>query len=370
MKITILGEYITKFGELWDKSLRDLLNEAIVGALRNSRTNREEIEAVFVGNMGSGVIENQLHLGALASSMFPHYPVGVTIEGACASGGVAMVAAEQGLLSGAYKTVMVVGVEKMTDISGREITEFLSGAADMERERDCTFPALNALLMRAHMEKYGTEREMLSAVSCKNHLHAMSNEEAQFHKKISVAEVNNSELVADPIRLLDCSPVSDGAAAVVMTTRKRKGPKILGYGQGGDSLTLADRGSLFELEATETAARKCYKMAGLAPNDVQVAEVHDAFTIHEIMAIEDLGFFGMGEGGGATLSGMTTYGGKIVINPSGGLKACGHPVGATGVRQIAYLSRVIRSNKFKIGLSQNIGGSGATVVVHIIGGDK
>lgn len=370
MKVHILGEYITQFGELWDKSLRDLIQEAVMGSLRDSNMKSTEIEAVFVSNMGAGILENQLHLGALVSSMFPHHPPSMRIEGACASGGLAMIAGEQALLSGRYQTVIVVGAEKMTDVGTQQSTEFLAAAADMELEFGSSFPVLYSLLTQAHMQKYGTTRDMLSSASSKNHRHAMDNPGAQFHKQFSIDDVNRSELVADPIRLLDCSPISDGAAAVVLTTKNTSGPIILGYGHGSDSLSLSDRQSLTSLSSTVSAAKQCYSESRLTPNDIEMAEVHDCFTINEILAIEDLGFFAKGKGGEASLKGKTTYGGKVVINPSGGLKACGHPVGATGVKQIAYLSKLIRKGKLQVGLTHNVGGSGATAVIHAIGRSK
>lgn len=370
MKITIWGDYITKFGELWDKSLSDLLREAMEGAVSEAKINLKEVEVVYVANMGAGRLDNQLHLGALVSSMLPHQPPAMRIEGACASGGLAMIAAEQGLLSGLYQTALVIGVEKMTDVKTTEATEFLAGAADFKREYGSTFPALYGILTLAHMKEYGTTRKMLSAVSNKNHHQAMDNAKAQFHKEYTIEEISQSQLIADPIRLLDCSPISDGAAAVILTTKNVKGPKVLGFGQGSDSLTLADRKKLTELKATKRAVKGAYKMAGVSPADIEMAEVHDCFSIGEILAIEDLGFFKKGEGGRSTLKGLTACGGKIVINPSGGLKACGHPVGATGVKQIAYMTNLIKKGKVNIGLTQNVGGSGGTAVVHILGGEK
>lgn len=368
MKISILGEYITQFGELWDKSLRDLLYESSIRAIASANLKPNTIEAVFVANMGGGILENQLHLGALVSSFFPHHPPATRIEGACASGGLAMVAAQQSLFSGRYQTVLVVGAEKMTDVPTPVATKFLAAAVDYYAEFGCTFPSLYALLTQAHMQKYGTTRDMLSSVSVKNHRHALANPGAQFHKEFSLSDVNQSEIVSNPLRLLDCSPITDGAAAVVLTTKKTNSPQILAYGHACDSLTLADRQSLTELQATKTAVAQCYRQSGITGSDIEMAEVHDCFTINEILAIEDLGFFKKGWGGEACLSGQTTYGGKIVINPSGGLKACGHPVGATGVRQIACISGLIRDKKINIGLTHNIGGSGATAVVHLLGG--
>ncbi len=368
MKISILGEYITQFGELWNKSLRDLLYESATQAIASADIKPSAIEAIFVANMGAGILENQLHLGALVSSFFPHHPPAFRIEGACASGSLAAITAQQFLLSGRYQTVLVVGAEKMTDVSSSVNTKFLASAGDFNREYGSTFPSLYALLAQAHMQKYSTSRDMLSAVSVKNHRHALANPKAQFHKEFSLTDVNQSELIADPLRLLDCSPVTDGAAAIVLTSKKTKSPQILACAYACDSLTLADRQSLTELQATKTTASQCYQQSGITAGDIEMAEVHDCFTISEILAIEDLGFFKKGRGGEASLSGQTTYGGKIVINPSGGLKACGHPIGATGVKQIAYISNLIRHKKINIGLTHNLGGSGATAVVHLLGG--
>ncbi len=221
------------------------------------------------------------------------------------------------------------------------------------------------------MAEFGTTRAQLTAVSVQNHHHALSNPNAQFRKEITSEQVENSPLIADPLRLLDCSPVSDGAAAVVLTTKRVRGaPRVLGFGHGADSLTLAGRLSLTSLNATVRAAQQAYTHSGLKPRDIPVAEVHDCFTIAQLLALADLGFFPAKQTGPATLTGKTTYGGKIVINPSGGLKAVGHPVGATGVKQVAYLARLIRDGQFERGLAHNVGGSGATAVVHILGENR
>ncbi|NCN03742.1 MAG: thiolase domain-containing protein [Candidatus Pacebacteria bacterium] len=371
MKVIIAGHYITQFGELWSKSLIDLMREAIKGAIEDSGLTETDIEAVFVSNMGSGQNDNQLHLGALASQMISGYPAASRTEGACASGGLAMIAAEQALLSNQYQTVLVVGVEKMNDADSSLTTKYLAAAANYTTESGSTFPGLYAILANAHIKKFGTTRSQLSAVAKKNHHHGFDNSQAQYHKQLTIEQISNSSLVADPLRLLDCSPITDGAAAVVLTTKqlkeqKRKRASIIGRGHGQDSLDLANRRSLIELDATTKAAKQAYQMAGLTSGDIEVAEVHDCFTIAEILAIEDLGFFKKGEGGKATEEGQTTYGGKVVINPSGGLKASGHPVGATGVKQIAYLAKLLEEKKFTRALAHNVGGSGATAIVHIL----
>ncbi len=368
MRVKILGSGITHFGELWDKSLIELLSDAATEAIADAGLGPKDIEAVFVANKAAGNYENQHHLNALVSQFFPHYPPAMRIEGACASGSLAMLAAEFALLSGRYKTVLVVGGEKMTDVSAEETTHILSGAADNLREFGSTFPALYALLAQSHMSEFGTTREQLSAVAVKNHKHAMSNSRAQFHKSFTLEQVSKSMLVSDPLRLLDCSPVSDGAAAVVLSSvNDPKGTKVLGMGHAQDSVDLASRESLTSFKATRQAMKQALTQSGLTQGKIQAAEVHDCFTIAEIFAIEDLGFFEPGQGGLATLSGKTTYGGKIIINPSGGLKACGHPVGATGVKQVAFLHKQIQEGKIGVGLSHNVGGSGATAVVHILG---
>lgn len=367
MKIKVLGQAITQFGELWQKSLSDLLNEAIIGALKNANLEAKDIDAIFVANMSAGMSENQVHLGALASQILGQNKPAMRIEGACASGSLALLAGEYSLLAGQYKTVLVVGVEKMTDIDSALTTKYLAGAAHYSLEYGSTFPGLYGLLAQAHMQKYGTTRDQLSAVAVKNHLHAFDNPNAQYHKKFTIEQINQSQLVADPLRLLDCSPITDGAAAVILSTRNVDGlVEIAGFGHGQDSLDLAHRGSLTSLEATKSAAKEAYSKASLSAKDINVAEVHDCFTIAEILAYEDLGFAVEGKGGLLIEAGKMTYGGDVVVNPSGGLKAGGHPVGATGIKQVAYLAELLAGGQFKTGLAHNVGGSGATSVVHIL----
>lgn len=364
--ITLIGTGITPFGELWGESLESLLRRATDEALQEAGVSEGVIEAVFVANMGAGVFSGQLHLGPLVSSFFSHHPPAMRIEGACASGSLALVAAEYALLSGQYSTVLVIGGEKMTDVSATQATEVLAGAADVAHEYGSTFPALYALLAQAHSQKYGTTREHLSAVSVKNHQHALQNPLAQFQKEFSLDQVSRSPLIAAPLRLLDCSPISDGAAAVVLTTKKKKGTVIRGFGQGSDTLDLASRSSFTSLPATKKAVQLACSVAQMEIAAIPVAEVHDCFTLAELLALEDLGFFAPGEAGAATLAGQTTYGGQVVVNPSGGLKACGHPVGATGIKQVAYLARLLRDKKFPRAVAHNVGGSGATAVVHVL----
>jgi acetyl-CoA C-acetyltransferase len=367
MHISIIGQAISIFGELWDLSLENLMTEVMDKAVAEAQLEPTQIEAIFVANKAGASFENQHHLNALASQHFDHYPPAMRVEAACASGSLAMIAAEQALLAGQYQTVLVVGVEKMTDASAEKTTQILSGATHVLAEQGSTFPALYSLIAQMHMRKFGTTREQLSAVAVKNHAHAMKNTKAQFHKEFTLDQISQSQLVADPLRLLDCSPISDGAAAVVLTTKKVAGaPRVIGFGHGQDSLDLASRNTLTALEATQRAAKQAYTMSQCIPTEVQAAEVHDCFTIAELLAIEDLGLVSTGKSGEMTLTNKTTFGNKVVVNPSGGLKACGHPVGATGVKQIAYLADVMNQGMFTTTLAHNVGGSGSTAIVHIL----
>lgn len=368
MDIKVIGHYTSKFGELWEQRLTDLIREGVREVLVDADILPSEIDAIFVANKASGSFNDQRHLGALVSEQFPHFPPAMRIEAACASGGLAVVAASQALLSGVYKTVLVLGVEKMTDVSTASASAILATAASREKEYGSTFPGLYALLANYHMQRFGTTRDQLSSVVVKNHAHALQNPKAQFHKQFSLEEVAKSPSVADPLRLLDCSPISDGVAAVILSTQpsKRK-TTLLGFGHAQDSLALADRRHLDRLEATARAAQQAFKQAKLTASDIQAAEVHDCFSIAEILASEDLGFFKKGDAATAIAAGQASYGGQLVINPSGGLKACGHPVGATGVKQIAFLSKLIEAGQFDRTLAHNVGGSGATAVVTIWG---
>lgn len=380
--VFVLGSGITAFGERWDQSLRDLMREAIATAIADSHVEPTQIQAIFVANMAAGMFENQVHLGPLASSMVAelaatagnshktsHFPPAMRIEGACASGSLALVAAQQALQAKVYDTVLVVGVEKMTDVAGELATAYLSAAADRQLELGSTFPGLYAMLAQQHMAQYGTTREQLSSVSVKNHNHALDNPHAQFHKKFTLEQVSSSALVADPLRLLDCSPISDGAAAVVFSTRSTDTAKlkILGYGVGCDTLDLAGRASLTSLGATQRARVQAEQHAGRSINQAQWVEVHDCFTIAELMALEDLGLCAPGDAGQATLEGKTSDGAAVVVNRSGGLKASGHPVGATGVKQVAFLAQRF-TQPGALAVTHNVGGSGATAVVHLLEG--
>lgn len=376
MRITVAGIGLTKFGELWDKSLLDLAIEAGQEALGDANLKPEAIDAVFVSNMLHGKLDGQDHLGAVVATALGLSGAATRVEAACASGGIAIHLACQALLSGLYKHVLVLGVEKMTDASNAEISRALMGAgAEEEQTAGLTFPALYALMAQAHMQEYGTTRQHMAAVSVKNHYHASLNAKAHFSFEVSEEKVLQSPNVASPFTLFDASPVTDGAAAVILSLSKPNSSAvtITGSAVAGDSIALSERASLTELKATKTASQKALQMAGNTLANVNVVEVHDCFTIAEIMAMEDLGFCKKGDGGKFVASGATKLGGDVPVNTSGGLKACGHPVGATGVKQIVEITQQLRgiSGKrqvagAKVGLTQNVGGTGATVVVHIL----
>jgi len=380
-EVVIAGAGMTKFGELWDKSFRELIAEAAIKALADAELSGEQIGAIYGGCMASGRFIGQEHIGALIADQLGLNPIPSTrCEAACASGGVALRSGYLAIKSGEHDLVAVGGIEKMTEVSTEEASFALGGAGDQETElfHGATFPSLYALMARRHMHEFGTTEEQMALVSVKNHSNAAKNPNAQFPREVSLEQVMKSGYVAEPIKVLDCSPITDGAAAVILCSKKKaeelglKGVEISASEQGSDTLALTGRKSLTELNATKQASSLAYEKAGVKPEEIDFAEVHDCFTIAEILAIEDLGFFKKGEGGKATEQGKTALSGKIPVNPSGGLKGKGHPVGATGVAQAveSYNQLLGRAEErqvknAKIGLAHNIGGSGATAVVSI-----
>ena len=309
--IYITGAAVTKFGELWDASPRGLSRGVFEEALKDAKTGKNKIEALFVGNMLGGILGGQEHLGALFAeelglSNIPAFHV----EGACASGGLAVHAATLAIASGQYKTVGVLGVEKMTDYKPEVISTALMGAGrDEEKNAGATFPGLYAILARAYMAKYKVPEKWLAAVSVKNHFHASLNPNAQFRNILTIEAVMNSPLVADPLKLLECSPVTDGAAALILTSIPSKNAVEVSASEvATDTLGIAQRQSLTELKATQIASYKAYRKAGIGPKEIDVAEVHDCFSIAEILALEDLGFFAKGTAGREILAGRVTLG--------------------------------------------------------------
>lgn len=381
--VSIIGVGCTKFGERWDVSLRDMVREAGVMAIEDAKITGEEIDALFVGNMSAGRFIEQEHIGALIADCAGlsrlHIP-STRVEAACASGGLALRQAVLAVASGYHDIVIAAGVEKMTDVSSGAAADALAAAAD--REWECffgaTFPALYAMMAKLHMRRYGTTHEQMAQVAVKNHHHACLNPVAQYHMEITVEDVDRSPMVADPLHVLDCSPISDGAAAVVLAPTETAGKfaempiKIIGSAQASDTLALHDRRDLTTLDATVHASRRAFSQARIEPGQVDVAEVHDCFTIGEILAIEDLGLVEKGQGGKAAEEGLTALGGRLPVNTSGGLKACGHPVGATGIKQAYEIALQLRGkagrrqvDEAEIGLAHNVGGSGGTALVHI-----
>ena len=380
-EVAVIGVGITKFGELWDVSFRQMMIEAGARALEDAKIDGKQIDAMYIGNMSSGQFICQEHISSLIADHAGLVPIPSTrVEGACASGGLALRQAVIAVASGIHDFVVAAGIEKMTDVLAEQATGALATAADQEWEvyEGATFPGLYALMARRHMYEFGTTEEQMAMVAVKNHRNACLNPCAQYHTEITVEAVLNSPPVALPLKLLDCSPITDGAACIIVAPAE-KAKKftdtpilITGTGQASDSISLHSRQSLTGLRATTEAAKTAYRMAGVGPSDIDVAEVHDCFTIAEIMAIEDLGFCKKGEGGKMTQEGETEIGGRIPVNTSGGLKGKGHPVGATGIAQAVEIVQQLRGEAGKrqvsgaeIGLAHNVGGSGGTAVVHI-----
>jgi len=379
----ITGYYTTKFSELWDKSLFDLVEEVIVGALKNTNLEKKEIDAIFFGNMLAGVLENNLHsTSKLAEILEVNIPI-FRAEAACASGGVAFNLAKNYLDANSNKNILVIGAEKMTDYSPEETITGLSAASSgEEQEAGLTFPGLYAMMANLYLEKYGYSEKNLAYVPVKNHYHGSLNDKAQFRRVISIEDVLKSPYVAYPLKVLDSSPISDGASAVIITNNKdvikkqKHSVAILSSEIASDSISLKTRKQIDEILATQIAGDLAFKNAKLHRNDIDVAEVHDCFSIAEIFAMEDLGFWKKGTGGQLITEESTKFGngGNLIVNTSGGLKASGHPVGATGVKQIGEIflqltgqaeKRQIKNTKY--GLAQNVGGSGGTAVVTILG---
>ena len=379
-EVAIVAAGMTRFGELWDLSLRDILVEAASDALDAVEVN--SLDSIVVGNMSAGQFVGQEHVGPLTADYLGMAGVAATrVESACASGGVALRTAFAEVASGISDLVLAVGVEKMTD--GADVTNILASAADQETEayHGVTFPGLYAMIARARVEAHGTTEEDMAWVSSKNHRHGSMNPKAQFGREVSVEQVLASTMVSEPLRMLHCSPVTDGGAAVLVCPLDQadkytdKPVKIIGSGLATSSLALGDRADPAVIDSVVLSGQKAYSMAGVTAKDIQVAEVHDCFAIAEICCIEALGLVKKGEANKAASSGLTALGGRIPVNTSGGLKSKGHPVGATGIAQAIEIFEQLRGEAGKrqvegarIGMTQNMGGSGASSVVHIFEG--
>jgi len=378
-EVAVIGIGMTKWGELWKKSLRDIYVETALMAIDDAGVDR--IDSMYIGSMSSGIFVGQEHIASLLADYLGCTPVPSTrVETACASGGLALRLGFMEVASGMSDVVLVSGVEKMTDVGGDQATYALGTAADQEYEcyHGITFPGLYALIAVAHMAKYGTTRKQLAEVAVKNHRNGAKNPLAQFPFEVTAEAVMNSVKIADPLRILDCSPITDGAAAAIicpvdMAKKINKQViKVIGSGHATDSIAISQRSDMTWLEATYRAGKSAYEMARKKPSDIDLFEVHDCFTIAELCVMEALGIVEQGKSGEAVEKGRTAIDGDIPVNPSGGLKSKGHPVGATGIAQVVEIVKQLRGESgerqvkgARVGLSQNMGGSGASTVVHV-----
>ena len=406
--VAVIGAGMSKFGKFDRKTNRELWVEAFLDSKKSvdNDIDVKNVEALFLGNYSSDLFEKQTHTAPLMADLVGLTPkAAMRIEDACASSGVALRLGVLAIASGQYDIVCVGGTEKMTNLTTTEVTDVLAAASDTHSEvlAGATFPGLYATMATAHMAKFGTTEEQLMAVTIKNHANGALNPKAQMqntvteimNKRIERAKQkgqtvpswadeyeflksSSNPMIAYPLRLFDCSLITDGAACVFLASEEVAMKYtdtpiwVIGSGQGSDAFSLDDRDTMTSLRAARVASQQAYQMAGLGPQDIQIAEVHDCFTIAEILAIEDLGFFEKGTGGRVTLEGRTALDGDLPINTSGGLKSKGHPVGASGVAQTVEVFKQLRGEAEKrqvanveIGLTHNVGGSGSTAVVHI-----
>ncbi len=382
-KVAIAGVGTSKFGELWDQSIRDITLDAGMVCIFDAGVRGADIDAICIGNMSAGRFTGQEHLGAMAADMgglgnIPSY----SVEAACASGGAAVRQAYMAIRSGEHDIMMVLGMEKMSDVTQTDAMNTMSVASDWEWEGmfGATFPALYAFMARRHMMEYGTTEEHLSLVTVKNHANAAHNPYAQFQRPVPLEVVMRSGFIADPLRVLHSSPVSDGAAGLIMCSEEKAKELtdtpvyVHSSTQASDTLALHDRDSITRMDSVILSSREALKRAGMKVTDIDVFELHDSFTISEIMLVEDVGIVKKGEGGKAQEEGLTEIGGKFPVNTSGGLKARGHPIGATGVAQIVELVHQLRGDAegrqvdgAEKAMAVNIGGTGATSIVHVLG---
>ncbi len=383
--VAVVGAGKTPFGAFADQSLRSLAVTAGMKALADARTGPDAIEAFYLGNFAGPQFTSQNHLAPWVSTAIGMTGIPSTrFEAACASSGSAFFHAFMAVSAGIYDVVMVAGVEKMTSQPTARVTEILAGAGDSLTEvlAGSTFPSLFAMIARRHMHDFGTTREHLAAVAVKNHANGALNPDAQMRKPITMDQAMNGRPIAEPLNLYDCSLISDGAAAVVLCAADRarefsdKPVRVLAVAQASDFVALDRKDDITTFPALRAAAHRAYEMAGVSASQIEFAELHDCFTIAEIVAMEDLGFVKRGRGGFFSFEGGTRRDGEIPVNASGGLKSKGHPVGATGVAQICDVVQQLRCEagerqlkRHSLGLAQNLGGSGATCVVTILGRD-
>lgn len=378
-KVCVLGAGSTKYGKL-DDSIIDITLQASVGAIESAGIDPKKIDAGYISNV-FGVADKQVHLGPVVmSNLGISEKPSLSIESACGSGSVSFREAFANVAAGFYDAVLVAGVEKVTHTGTEWTTTYFSYCSDFfyEGGAGASFPGLFASMARAYLTEFKATEEDLALVAVKNHENGFLNPKAHLRKKITVDDVMKSAVVASPLKLYDCCPFSDGASAVILCNEKfakahsKNYIEVIGSGRGGSPATLQGRDHMTTIPSTKLAAQAAYKMAGITPKDIDFAEVHDCFTIAEIVDTEDLGFFEKGQGVQAIREGRTARNGDTPINPSGGLKAKGHPIGATGVGQVVEVfdqltgkagERTIKDAH--IGLTHNFGATGASCAVHI-----
>ena len=381
-RVAVIGVGITKFGK-HDRTSAELFAQAAADAIVDAEIAPSEIQALYYGNVTGGETERQLHMGPLAATTLglPSIPT-TRFETACATSHAAFRHAVMEIASGVSDIALVGGAERVLNVPTDAATEYFAYCSDATYEQSLglTFPGVFALIARAHMDRYGTTEEQMAHVAVKNHRHGTLNPKAQFQKEISLETVLRSPYVADPLKLYDCCPFTDGGAAVVLAAedvaRRRRAVWVLATEAAADTMFIHEKRDLARVPATERAALQAYRRAGKTPGEIDVVELHDCFTIAEIVATEGLGFFEPGAGGIAAEKGWTSLGGKIPVNPSGGLKAKGHPIGATGAAQIGEIVTQLRGDAgarqvggARTGLVHTLGGNTATVLVSLLGRD-
>ncbi len=380
-EVSIIGIGQTDVAEHWDKSIKHLAYEAISAAVADAGV--KSFGALYVGNMIAGQVSQQLHLGAQIADFCGYRGIEAhTVEAACASGGAAIRSGIMAVASGAYDVVAVCGVEKMTDSPGDRVTGALATAADNEYEVDqgATFVAINALLMQRYVYEHKTPREAFAPFSINAHRNAVHNPHAMFKSPITLERYLHAPMIAPPISVMDSSPICDGAAALILCAAEvaqyytPKPIRVLASASATDSLALHDRFDMLHMRAVGLSAQRAYAQAGLGPDDIDLFELHDAFSIMAVLSLEASGFAERGQGCRLALDGEIAPDRRVPISTRGGLKARGHPVGATGVYQVAEVVTQLRGQAgatqvqdARFGMAQNIGGSGATVITHILG---
>ncbi|TQR21346.1 thiolase C-terminal domain-containing protein [Psychrobacillus vulpis] len=371
--VYVHGIGMTQFGTFIDRTMKDMLLDACIQALEDA--GNPKVDAVFVGNFMGGSIYNQEILGAIvANELGLGFVPTAKVEGACASGGIALRQGILGIMSGEYNTVLVAGVEKMKHASTVDVTQAINAAMDNdsnEKNAGLTFPGFFGVLANRYFYETGASKKHLAMVALKNREHALNNPVAQFRKPATFNEIMEARMITNPLGLFDCSPMTDGAAAVVIS-KDKSAIHIRSSAQASGPTQMQDAEDLLSIPAIRESGRLAYEKAGVGPDDIDVVEIHDCFSMTEMIAIEELGFFNKREGWIAVEEGRTKSTGDKPVNTSGGLLSRGHPIGATGVAQIYQLVRQLRGNAAnqvdnpRLALAQNLGGTGSYSTVHIL----